>query len=138
MQHQCTYRVRYADTDQMGYLYHGNYATLYEVGRTEMLRGLGLTYKGMEARGTMMPVVSLNQRFVRPAHYDEVLTITTTLRELPGRYITFHVEIHDENNKLVNGGTIKLTFFNPTTEATEPCPGYLLEKLQPYFETETT
>ena len=78
MQHRTTYRVTYADTDQMGYLYHGNYATLYEIGRTEMLREQDLSYKLMEERGTMMPVISLNQRFVRPARYDEVLTIETT------------------------------------------------------------
>ena len=133
MQHRTTYRVTYADTDQMGYLYHGNYATLYEIGRTEMLREQDLSYKLMEERGTMMPVISLNQRFVRPARYDEVLTIETTLRELPGKYITFHVEIRNERGKLVNGGSVKLCFFNPETGRTESCPVYLLDKLRPYF-----
>lgn len=121
----------------MGYLYHGNYATLYEIGRTEMLRSLGLTYAGMEQKGTMMPVMSLNQRFVRPARYDEVLRIETTLRELPGKTITFYVEIRNEVGKLVNGGSIKLCFVNATTKQREACPDYLLAKLKPYFEDQT-
>ncbi len=130
-----THRVRYGETDQMAYLYYGRYALLYEIGRVEMLRDLGLTYANMEGEhGVMMPVMSLNQRFVRPARYDELLTITTTLRRLPVDTITFYVEIHNEKGKLVNGGSVKLCFIDVKTAKAVSAPPYLLEKLQPYFE----
>ncbi|TXF90357.1 acyl-CoA thioesterase [Neolewinella aurantiaca] len=130
-----THRVRYGETDQMAYLYYGNYALLYEIGRVEMLRELGLTYANMEAEhGIMLPVMSLNQRFVRPGRYDELLTINTTLRKLPVDTITFHVEIHNEKGKLVNGGSVKLCFVDMSTGRAVPAPEYLLEKLRPYFE----
>lgn len=119
----------------MGYLYYGRYALLYEIGRAEMLRDLGLNYADMEGEeGIMMPVMSLNQRFVRPAHYDEVLTITTTLRRMPDRTITFHLEIHNEKGKLVNGGSVKLCFVAVKTQRTVHAPDYLLQVLRPYFE----
>lgn len=133
--HKFQKRVRYGEVDQMGYLYYGNYASYYEIGRVEMLRSLGLTYKKMEEElGVMMPVMSLNTRFVRPAHYDELLTIETTLRKLPGKFITFHVEIFNEKNKLVNGGSVKLCFVNKETGKTMSAPAFLLEKLEVFFE----
>lgn len=129
-----THRVRYGETDQMGYLYYGNYALLYEIGRVEMLRELGLTYANMEVEhGIMLPVMSLNQRFVRPGLYDELLAISTTLRKLPVDSITFHVEIRNEKGKLVNGGSVKLCFVDMKTGKAVPAPGYLLEKLRPHF-----
>lgn len=133
--HHFQKRVRYGETDQMGYLYYGNYAQYYEIGRVEMLRSLGLTYKEMEEElGIMMPVTSLQMRFVRPARYDELLTIRTTLKQLPDRFITFHVEILNENGKLVNGGSVRLCFVTVKTQQTIPAPAYLLDKLKPYFE----
>lgn len=133
--HSFQKRVRYGETDQMGYLYYGNYAQYYEIGRVEMLRSLGLTYKSMEEeQGILMPVVSMQMRFVRPAHYDELLTIKTSLNKFPGYFIVFHVEIFNENMKLVNGGSVKLCFVRKTNNQTVSAPGYLLEKLRPYFE----
>ena len=127
-------RVRYGETDQMGYLYYGNYAQYFEVGRAEMIRSLGLSYKEMEeTHGVMMPVMSLQMRFVRPALYDELLTIRTTLRQLPESTITFHCEIFNEKKKLVNGGSVKLCFVDRTTGHTIGGPQYLIEKLIPYF-----
>lgn len=132
---QTTHRVRYAETDQMGYVYYGNYAMLYEIGRVEMLREIGLSYAVMEAEmKVMMPVMSLNQRFVRPGRYDELLTIETTLRSLPVDTITFHVEIRNERAKLVNGGSVKLCFVDTETGKAVPAPEYLLVKLRPHFE----
>ncbi len=129
-------RVRYGETDQMGYLYYGNYAQYYEIGRVEMLRSLGLTYRAMESEhGIMMPVMTLDMRFVRPALYDELLTIRTTLRHLPQQFIRFYVEIFNEKNKLVNGGSVKLCFVQ--NGQTIPAPSFLLEKLYPYFEKTT-
>ena len=132
--HKFQKRVRYGEVDQMGYLYYGNYASYYEIGRVEMLRSLGLTYKKMEEElGVMMPVMSLNTRFVRPAHYDELLTIATTLRKLPNKFITFHVEIFNEKNKLVNGGSVKLCFVNQKTGKTMSAPDFLLKELKSFF-----
>lgn len=133
--HDTHTRVRYAETDQMGYVYYGNYATFYEVGRVEAIRALGISYRALEVEHkVMMPVMSLQMRFVRPAHYDELLTIRTTIRELPKSTITFFVEIFNEKNKLVNGGSVKLCFVDTLTNKTVPPPQYLLEKLIPYFE----
>ncbi len=132
--HECTKRVRYGETDQMGYLYYGHYAQYYEIGRTEMIRSLGLTYKTMEMEmGVLMPVMSLQCRYVRPARYDEEITIRTTLRHLPGKTITFHMELFNEKGKLVNGGTVKLCFVEVDTGKSIAAPPYLLEKLQPHF-----
>lgn len=133
--HDFQKRVRYGETDQMGYLYYGNYAQYYEIGRVEMLRSLGLTYKSMEEElGVMMPVLSLQMRYVRPAFYDELLTIRTTLRQLPDQFITFHVELYNEKNKLVNGGSVRLCFVDKKSNKTMAAPAYLIEKLRPFFE----
>lgn len=133
--HEFQKRVRYGETDQMGYLYYGNYAQYYEIGRVEMLRTSGLTYREMEQeQGILMPVVSLQMRFVRPAYYDEMLTIRTVLRELPGKFITFDVEIFNEQRKLVNGGTVRLCFVEASSGKTVPAPEFLLEKLRIFFE----
>lgn len=132
--HECKKRVRYGETDQMGYLYYGNYAQYYEIGRTEMIRSLGLSYKAMEAEhSVMMPVMSLQCRYVRPARYDEEITIRTTLRHLPDRTITFHMELLNEAGKLVNGGTVKLCFVDSVSGKSISAPTYLLDKLRPHF-----
>lgn len=133
--HEYSKRVRYGETDQMGYLYYGNYAQYYEIGRVEMLRSLGLTYREMEAdMGVLMPVVSMNIRYVRPARYDELITIRTALRQLPGRFIVFHVELYNETGKLVNGATVKLCFVEAESGRTIVAPSVLIAKLKPYFE----
>lgn len=118
----------------MGYLYYGRYADLYEIGRVEMLRSLGLAYRDMEEKERiMMPVASMEMRFVRPAKYDEMLTIRTILPQLPTKDIVFQVEIFNENRKLVNAGTVRLAFVDMTTKKTIPAPDFLLEKLTPFF-----
>ncbi len=132
--HECTKRVRYGETDQMGYLYYGHYAQYYEIGRTEMIRSLGLSYKTMEVdHGVLMPVMTLHCRYVRPARYDEEITIRTTLRHMPDRTITFHMELFNENGKLVNGGTVKLCFIDGESGKSIPAPAYLMDKLRPHF-----
>lgn len=135
--HEFQKRVRYGETDQMGYLYYGNYAAYYEIGRVEMLRSLGLTYKSMEEDlGILMPVMSLDMRFVRPGRYDELLTIETTLRALPEKTIVFHVRIFNEKKKLVNGGRVKLCFVDAKTNKTVAAPEFLLAALRPFFNSE--
>jgi acyl-CoA thioester hydrolase len=133
--HECTKRVRYGETDQMGYLYYGNYAQYYEIGRAEFIRYLGLSYRDMEGvHGVMMPVMSLNCRYVRPALYDEIITIRTTLRHLPTKTVTFYMELFNEKGKLVNGGSVKLCFLDVKTQRPMDAPVFLLDKLKPYFE----
>ncbi len=127
-------RVRYGETDQMGYLYYGRYAEYFEVGRVETIRSLGASYKELEeVHGIWLPVVSMDMRFVRPAHYDDLLTIHTEIRKLPDEYITFHTEIFNEQHKLMNAGTIRLCFFAAATKKVVPAPEHLLEKLRLYF-----
>lgn len=127
-------RVRYGETDQMKYLYYGNYALYYEVGRVELMRSLGVNYKDLEEEyKVMMPVVSLQQRFVRPAFYDDLLLIRTTIRELPDKFITFHCDIFNEKKKLLNGGSVRLCFVDMTTNKTISIPDFLLNKLKPHF-----
>ena len=132
--HETHVRVRYGETDQMGYLYYGKYAEYYEVGRAEAIRSLGISYKELEAvHGIMMPVMSLQMRFVRPALYDELLTIRTHLRHLPTDTITFYMEIYNEKKKLVNGGSVKLCFVEMASNKTVAPPQYLIEKLSSFF-----
>ena len=132
--HETHIRVRYGETDQMGYLYYGKYAEYYEVGRAEAIRSLGMSYQEMEkAHKIMMPVMSLQMRFVRPALYDELLTVRTTLRQLSLDTITFHHEIFNEKKKLVNGGSVKLCFVDMATNKSVAAPTYLIEALKVFF-----
>ncbi len=136
--HEVTIRVRYGETDQMGYLYYGNYAEYFEVGRVELIRSLGLSYKELEeVHGIWLPVVSLEMRFVRPAYYDDLLTVRSTLKEMPDEHITFHVEILNEKRKLVNSGRVRLCFFEAKSKKVVMAPEFLLERLRPAFENNT-
>lgn len=127
-------RVRYADTDQMGYVYYGNYATYYEVGRVESLRALGLTYKELEKMGVMMPVLENKSKYLSPARYDDLLTVKTTIKEKPGVRISFHYEIFNETNKLIHIGETLLVFVNMKTG--KPCqqPEAMEQILAPFFK----
>jgi acyl-CoA thioester hydrolase len=102
-------RVRYGETDQMGFLYYGNYALYYEVGRAEAIRSLGFTYRQLEELGIMMPVVELNAQYFRQALYDDLVTVKTILKELPeGPKIQFHSELYNEEGVLLNKGITSL------------------------------
>ncbi len=127
-------RVRYAETDKMGYLYYGQYPKYYEIGRVEMLRSLGMSYREMEDElGVMMPVTSLEIRYLRPAYYDELITIRTKLLKLPETRIQFHVELYNEAGKLLNAGKVRLAFVDVKTGKTVTASEALLEVLRPYF-----
>jgi acyl-CoA thioester hydrolase len=128
-------RVRYAETDKMGYLYYGRYATYYEIGRVEAMRSLGVTYKTMEDEwGIAMPVMTLNVRYIRPAYYDDLLEIRTMIRKIPEQSITFHVEMYNERSELINTAEVKLCFISVSQGSRVPAPVELLDKLKPYFE----
>lgn len=128
-------RVRYAETDKMGYLYYGHYAKYYEIGRVEMLRFLGLSYKSMEDDlGVMLPVISLECRYLKPAYYDENIEIKTILNEMPEKMITFNHILINEQGDTLNKATIKLFFVNMKTGKRVSCPQVLKEKLLTYFK----
>lgn len=103
-------RVRYAETDQMGYVHHGIYPQYYEIGRTEQLRDRGFSYKEMESRGVILPLHSLNIVYHKPVKYDELLTIKTIMPKKPGVKLLFNYEIYNERNELVNSAVSELIF----------------------------
>ena len=110
-----TLRTRYAETDQMGVVYYGNYPQYLELGRVEWLRAIGLTYKEMEAEGIMMPVVSLQIQYKKPALYDELITIRTKLKDLPSTKIEFDYEILNEKGELLSTANTVLVFVDAKT-----------------------
>ena len=119
----------------MGVVYYGNYAQLYEIGRTEALRSLGLTYKEIEATGVIMPVTEIHSRFLRPALYDDLLTVVTTVKEMPlHSRIVFHNEIYNEKNELLNVGEVTLFFLDAKTKKRLDIPQKIKEKLEEYFK----
>ena len=128
-------RVRYAETDQMNVVYHGNYAQYFEASRGEAIRGLGITYKEMEEAGVIMPIVELNTKYLRPAHYDDLLTVVTELREWPTDHrIRFHHEVYNEAGKLLTTGTVLLYFLQSSDMSKTMMPEMLAEKLKEYFK----
>jgi len=132
---QCNLRIHYALTDQMGVVYHGHYAQFYEIGRTEAIRELGYTYKDIESMGIIMPVVDIHMRFLQPAKYDDLLTIKTYLKELPIHHkIVFNGEIYNEQQQLLNTGTITLYFMEAKAMKRCEMPAELKHKLEVYFK----
>jgi acyl-CoA thioester hydrolase len=130
---ETTVRVRYAETDKMGYVYYGNYTQYYEVGRVEAMRSLGTSYKDMEDNGVMLPVYTCNLKYMKPALYDDLLLIKTIIKELPTLKITFDYEIYNQKNELLNTGNTTLVFINMSTN--KPCraPESFIERIKKYF-----
>lgn len=126
-------RVRYGETDQMGYVYYGYYAMYYEVARVEALRQLGLTYKSLEETGIIMPVLENHSYFIAPGRYDELLRIVTTVREKPGVRIRFTYDIYNEKNELINRGETLLAFIDRKSGRPVRPPQVMVEVLRPYF-----
>jgi acyl-CoA thioester hydrolase len=128
-------RVRYADTDQMQVVYHAKLIEYFEVGRTDAIRSLGITYKEVEAAGIIMPIVRVECNYLRPARYDELLTIRTTLNELPtGHRIEFDQEIYNEEHKLLCKAKILLYFLDKATNTKQEIPEILSGRLIPFFD----
>lgn len=132
-QHTTKVRVRYGETDQMGYMYYGNYGEFFEVGRVEMLRSLGLTYSGMEASGVMMPVLEMKCKYLKPARYDEEITIKVTVAKMPGVKIHFEYNLYNDRDELIHIGETLLAFVN--MKSNRPClpPQDFLDALKPFF-----
>lgn len=125
--HEIKVRVRYSETDQMGVVYHGNYAQYFEMGRVEWLRNLGISYKYMEDCGIMLPVVSLSMSYKKPARYDDDLTVKTILKQLSSVKIEFDYEITNQNNELLTIGNSILVFVDMKTGRPTAPPNYILE-----------
>ena len=130
---ETTIRVRYGETDQMGYVYYGNYPLYYEVGRTEILRSVGLSYRDMEERGILMPVHSLNIKYIEPARYDDLLTLRVLLKDLPAVRIIFYYELYSAQGKLLNTGETTLVFVDAKTRRPRRAPELLMNELKKYF-----
>ena len=127
-------RVRYAETDRMGYVYYGNYAQYFEVGRVEALRELGLSYKELEDSGILLPVYAFNVKYLKPAFYDDMLTIRTMIKEIPGARIEFEYETYSDKKELLNRGATTLVFINRLTGKPCSAPAFFMESMRKYFE----
>ena len=128
--HEFLVRVRYSETDQMGVVYHGNYAQYFEMGRVEWLRNIGFSYKFMEEKGIMLPVVSLNINFKKPARYDDLLRVRTVFKSQTSVKIEFDYEIYNESDELLTTGTSVLVFVDMKTGRPTLPPDYVKEKLK--------
>lgn len=127
--HEFPYRVRYADVDQMGYMYYGNYAKLYEIGRVESIRSLGLRYRDLEEWGVMMPVYENKSRYLKPVRYDELITIRTLIKEMPKVRFVFQYEILSEEGEIVHTGETTLVFVDMKTQKIVPTPVEIIQAL---------
>lgn len=128
-------RVRYAETDQMGYVYYANYAIYFEVARVEALRQLGISYKKLEEEGIMLPVINYSVDFLKPAFYDEELTIKTVIKEMPMARIKFYYEVKNVKNEIVCNAETTLVFINKKNNRPCAAPKELLEVLKKYITT---
>ncbi|HAY71955.1 MAG TPA: thioesterase [Saprospirales bacterium] len=133
--HEYKVIVRYAETDQMGFVYYGNYAKFYEIGRVELIRSLGLSYKEFEDRlNIFLPVVQLESRYLLPARYDDELRIESILDELPDKMISFRHLIYNPQNFLINRGVVKLLFIDKMTGRKVSAPQEMTDLLKQHFE----
>lgn len=126
-------RVRYAETDKMGYCYYGNYATYFEVARVEAIKEIGFSYKEMEDEGIALPVLEYGIKYFKPAFYDEEIIIKTTINELPGARIKFDYECYNEKNELLNKANTTLVFISMDSGKPRQAPDDFLKKISQYF-----
>ncbi|WP_037319964.1 thioesterase family protein [Salegentibacter sp. Hel_I_6] len=127
--HESFVKVRYAETDQMGVVHHGNYAQYFEIARLDWLLALGISYKSMEENGVMLPVYELNTKFLKPAVFEDDLKIEVKLKELPSVKITFEYLIYNQNEELLTKAFTTLVFMDAKTKKPIRCPQYILDKL---------
>ena len=133
LQSETEIRVRYGETDKMGYVYYGNYAQYYEVARTEFIRKYGITYKELEERGIMLPISSLKIKYIKPSFYDDILRVQATIRELPAIRIHFDYKVFNQKNELVNIGETTLVFVDSKTGKPVAAPDFFINPLKQYF-----
>jgi acyl-CoA thioester hydrolase len=127
-------RVRYGETDRMGYAYYGNYAEYYEVGRVEALRKMGFSYREIEDKGILLPVVDFAIQYKKPAYYDDEITIVTSIKELPSVRITFYYECYNAQKDLLNTGHVTLVFIDKAKN--KPCapPDWFMSEIKQFFK----
>jgi len=131
LQHDTFVRVRYGETDQMGYVYYGKYAEYFEVGRVELIRNvLGLSYKAIEANGYFLPVANLNVKYHRPGRYDDLIKIRTRVSEMPRSSFLTEYEIFNEAEELLVTGTVKLAFFHRERLIPVRIPDFIKEAVE--------
>lgn len=128
--HKSFVKVRYAETDQMGVVYHGNYAQYLELARIEWLSSLGISYKSMEENGVMLPVHKLNIDYKKSATFDDLLRVEVKLRKIPTVRIIFDYEIYNQKDDLLTIASTELIFINKESNRPMRCPSYILDKLQ--------
>jgi len=122
--HETNIRIRYAETDKMGYSYYGNYPTFFEVGRTEFLREMGISYKELEDLGYMLPITSLSIKYLKPAIYDDLITVRTYLKYLHPIKVEFDYEIHNQQGELLTTGNTLLVFISSKTRRPTKAPDF--------------
>jgi acyl-CoA thioester hydrolase len=132
--HTIQTRVRYSETDKMGFCYYGNYAQFFEMGRVETLREIGVTYADLEDRGILLPVVDFQVKYFKPALYDEILNIKTTLVSEPLIKIEFDYEITNQKNELLNRAKTILVFTEAATKRPVKAPEDVLDKIRRRFQ----
>ncbi|MFW5758976.1 MAG: acyl-CoA thioesterase [Bacteroidota bacterium] len=128
-------RVRYSETDKMGYVYYGNYPAYYEVGRAEAMRQLGMTYRQMEEKGVMMPIVTLNCKYIKPAFYDDLLTIKTIVKEMPVSRMHFFYEVYNQKREILNKGETVLAFIDMKKRKPCPAPSWFTQAIENLFQS---
>jgi acyl-CoA thioester hydrolase len=129
LEHEYVFRVMYPDTDQMGTVHHANYAKYYETARWELFRSLGISYRSVEEAGYMLPVIRMTTRFLKPIHYDDLLTIKTTLKTMRGARMSFTYKLYNANLELVNEAETDLAFVH--RDSWKPCiaPDFLVKAI---------
>lgn len=129
-------RVRYGETDRMGFLFHAHYVNYYEVARTESIRQLGLTYRSIEEEGIIMPVTDVIVKYLLPAHYDELITINSTIAKLPEVRMVINAEMLNEKGEVINRSEVRLAFLNAAARHICRAPESLLNAFRPFFPPE--
>lgn len=127
-------RVRYAETDPMKYVYYGNYAEYFEVGRVELFRSIGMPYEDIEKKGIWLPVSEYKIRYLKPAYYDELLEIHTYIRKIPGVRIEFEYEIYNESKQKITEASTTLFFLDAETNKIMRCPEFLMELIEQHWK----
>lgn len=134
--HDTWVRVRYAETDQMGYVYYGKYTEYFEVGRVETLRAIGISYKEVEERGIMMPVANLSIQYKTPGRYDDNLKVRTIIPELPSASFLTRYEVFNPEEKLVATGEVRLAFIDMQKMRPVRVPDFILDAVKKKWESE--
>lgn len=132
--HDQQIRVRYGETDQMGFLYHAHYVDYYDVARTELLRKMGSSNKELEESGYMLPVIEVVSKYKNPAYYDDLLNVRVWIEDMPQVKIKFNYEVYREGGELINTGHVVLAFMNAATRRACRGPKWFLDIFRPYFK----